>query len=167
MSSNMIWIFCGGFFIFVFFVGGVAAIIFGIRNRKKGTESQNWPKVIGKISRAEVLEELDTDEEGFTSKSYKPEIEYQYGVGDEEFTSTKVSFGGTRTYSSNKKAEEALTNYPLNGSVSVFYNPQDPSESVLVQGTKGTMGLIIVGIVFLAVSIITSCVGLIILISNL
>jgi len=167
MSSNMIWIFCGGFFIFVFFVGGVAAIIFGIRNRKKGTESQNWPKVMGKISRAEVLEELDTDEEGFTSKSYKPEIEYQYGVGDEEFTSTKVSFGGTRTYSSHKKAEESLINYPLNGSVSVFYNPQDPSESVLIQGTKGTMGLIIVGIVFLAVSIITSCVGLIILISNL
>lgn len=167
MSSNIIWLFCGGFFIFAFFVGGVVAIIFGIRNRKKATESQNWPKVMGKITRAEIVEELDTDEEGFTSKTYKPEIEYQYTVGDNEFTSTRISFGGTRTYSSNKKAEETLTNYPLNESVSVFYNPQDSSESVLIQGTKGTMGLIIVGIVFLAVSIITSCIGLIILVTNL
>ena len=167
MSNLLFALVCGGFFIFVFFAGGVAAIIFGIRNPKKATESQSWPKATGKITRAEVVRETDTDEEGFTSTTYRPDFEYQYEVAGSEFSNTRVSFGGTTSYSSKKKAEEKLNQYPLNGTVNVYYDPQSPAESVLVQGTKGTMGLVILGVVFVGVSIITSCVILISFLVNL
>lgn len=167
MSANWIWLLCGGFFIFAFFVAGVIMIIFGIRNRKKGTESQEWPRVTGTITNVNISKDTDTDAEGFTTVTYKPEIEYQYEIGGNQFTSTRVSFGGTRTYNSYKKAEEATAKYPLDGAISVFYNPQQPEEAVLEQGTKGTMALIIAGIVFLGISMIASCVGLFMLFYNL
>ena len=167
MASNFIWYLCGGFFIFAFFLGGAAALFFGYRNRQKATESLNWPKVQGTITEAEVKKDYDTDAEGFTTTTYAPKIQYQYQVGEEEFTNDQISFGGTRTYSSSKKAEEALSQYPVNGSVTVYYNPENPKEAVLVQGTKGTMTLIIVGAVFIAISICAGCIGGFLILSNL
>ena len=167
MTSNFIWYLCGGFFVFAFFLGGAAAIFFGYRNRQKATESLNWPKVPGTITEAEVRKDYDTDAEGFTTTTYVPEIKYQYQVGGEEFSNQQISFGGTKTYSSSKKAEEALSQYPVNGSVSVYYNPENPEESVLVQGTKGTMTLIIVGAAFIAISICATCIGGYLILSNL
>lgn len=167
MTSNLIWLFCGGFFLFAFFVGGVVSIIFGIRNRKKGEESQNWPGVSGTITNLSVQKDIDTDAEGFTTTSYKPEIEYQYQVGEEMYTSDRISFGGTSTYSSSKKAEQALEAYTLNGPVTVYYNPEKVDESVLQQGTKGTMALIIAGGVFLVISICGGCAGIYFVITNL
>jgi hypothetical protein len=167
MSTDFIWYLCGGFFVFAFFLGGAAAIFFGYRNRQKATESLNWHQVPGKITEAEVKKDYDTDAEGFTTTTFVPEIKYQYQVGEEDFTNDRISFGGTKTYSSSKKAEEALSPYPVNGSVSVFYNPESPEESVLVQGTKGTMTLIIVGAVFIAISICAACIGGFLILSNL
>lgn len=167
MSSDVIWYLCGGFFVFAFFLGGAAAIFFGYRNRQKATESLNWPQVPGTITQAEIKKDYDTDAEGFTTTSYVPEIQYQYQVGGKEFTNQRISFGGTRTYSSIKKAEEALSQYPVKSPVSVYYKPDNPEESVLVQGTKGTMTLIIVGAVFIGISICAGLVGLIVIISNL
>jgi hypothetical protein len=167
MTSSLFAIVCGGFFIFVFFAAGIAAIIFGYRNRQKATESQNWPEVVGTITRVEVRKDTDTDAEGFTTTSFVPEIEYQYQINDEVYTSEKFSFGSTQTFNSRKKAEEALNQYPLNGSLPVYYNPQEPNEAVLVQGTKGTLTLIIAGIVFVAISICGSCIGLYLIFSNL
>lgn len=167
MTSNIIWILCGGFFIFVFFFGGVLAIIFGFRNRKKGTESQNWPSVKGTIISTEIIKDTDTDEEGFTTTTYKPQIGYQYTLSENTYINNRMSFGGTRSYGSYTKAEQALSEYVLDNPVTVFYNPEDQSDSVLVQGTKGTMGLIILGIIFVGVAMITGCVGIGIFIANL
>ncbi|NIW79322.1 MAG: DUF3592 domain-containing protein [Calditrichae bacterium] len=160
--ANVIWILCGGFFVLAFFIGGVVALYFGIRNRQKGTESQNWPQVTGTITKAGVKKDHDTDAEGFTTTTYIPEVEYEYQLGEDVYSNGQISFGGTKTYNSRKKAEEAISQYPLDGRISVFYNPEKPDESVLIQGTKGTMALIIAGVVFIAISICAPCIGLII-----
>jgi hypothetical protein len=167
MASGLIWYLCGGFFIFAFFLGGIAAIFFGIRNRKKATESLNWPETKGTVTESAVKKDYDTDAEGFTTTTYVPEINYQYEVNNVTFTNQRISFGGTTSYSSQKKAEQALSQYPLNATVPVFYNPDNPDDSVLVKGTKGTMLLIILGAVFVTISICATCIGAYVIVSNL
>ena len=53
MNSN-IGLLCGGLGILVFFGVGVAALILGIRNRKKGEASNLWPSVEGIITDARI-----------------------------------------------------------------------------------------------------------------
>jgi len=165
--ENIFGIICGGLFILIFFAGGVAAVIFGLRNRKKAEESTGWPAVEGVILNAWVEESSDTDEDGFTSTTYTPKWEYQYQLGGQTYTSQKISFGGESGYGSRKKAEQELTKYPLSSRVQAFYNPLNHEEAVLVQGTKGTMVGIIVGAILIVVSICTACIGGYVVISNL
>ena len=167
MNSALIGIVCGGLFILVFFIGGVSAVIFGIRNRKKAQESTGWPSVDGVITKTWTNESRDTDEDGFTSYSYTPKWQYQYQLGGQTYSSEQVTFGGEKSYSNRKKAEQELIKYPQNGRVRVYYNPQDPADSVLVRGTKGTLGAIIAGIVLILISLCGACVGGYSLISNM
>lgn len=167
MNSGLIGILCSGLFILIFFAAGVAAVIFGIRNRKKAEESAGWPAVEGVITNAWVEESSDTDEEGFTSTTYTPKWEYQYQFSAQSYSSQKISFGGERGYGSRKKAEQELTKYPISSRVQVYYDPQNPEEAVLVQGTKGTLVGIIVGAILVLVSICTACIGGYVVLSNL
>ncbi len=165
--ENVLGIVCGGLFILIFFAAGVAAVVFGIRNRKKAEESAGWPGVQGVITNAWIEESRDTDEDGYTSTTYTPKWQYEYQLGSQTYSSQKISFGGERGYGSRKKAEQELTKYSMSGQVRVYYNPQDPEEAVLVQGTKGTMAGIIVGVILILVSACTACIGGYVVISNM
>lgn len=160
MDEQIIGYLCVGGVIFLVFIGGIFATIFGIRNRRKASASQNWPAAAGVIANAWVQENQDTDEDGYTSTTYTPKWEYQYKVGQETYSSSRISFGGVTGYGRRKKAQEELNRFPVNSQVRAYYDPTNPSDSVLVQGTKGTMGGIIAGIVLMVLSACGSCVWL-------
>ena len=115
MEPYLILIF-GGLFTAILFFGGVFAVVASIRSKKKAEESGGWPSVIGVITNAYIKKNVSTDSEGYTSTTYTPQIEYQYSVMNQNFTSNRVSFGFTKSYSRKKKAEEALASYPINAS---------------------------------------------------
>jgi hypothetical protein len=167
MDEQFIGYLCAGSVIFLVFIGGVLATIFGIRNRRKGSASQNWPAAGGIITKAWIQESTDTDEEGYTSTSYTPKWEYEFKVGQETFTSSRVSFGGVTGYGRQKRAQEELNRFPANSKVRVYYDPTNPGDAVLVRGTKGTMGGIIIGIVLIVLSACGSCFWLYTLLDNL
>jgi hypothetical protein len=166
MNESIIGLICGGLGIIAFFIAGAAALFFGIRNRRKGAESNNWPSAAGSIARTWVGESTSTDEDGFSSTSYTPQVEYQYQVGSNTYTSKKISFGAIRSYGTQRRAMKDLEAYPVNAHVQVFYNPQKPDEAVLVRGTKGTLLGIILGIFFMLIAICIACGGLYFLITN-
>ena len=165
--ENVLGIACGGLFILIFFAAGVAAVIFGFRNRKKAEESAGWPGVEGVIMNAWIDESRETDEDGYTSYTYTPKWQYQYQLGGQTYSSQKISFGGEKGYGSRKKAEEELTKYPMSSRVWVYYNPQNPEEAVLLQGKKGTMIGIIVGVILILVSVCAACIGGYALLANI
>ena len=153
MSTNLVGLFCVGAVIFIFFGVGVAAIILGIRNRKKAEASVNWPSAPGRITNAWIDQEDDIDEDGFSTTTFTPNWQYQFTASGQTYTSDKISFGGKRGYGRQKKAQEALAAYPLHSQVRIYFDPANPSESVLVPGTKGTFLGIIVGAIFIVISI--------------
>ena len=167
MDESSIGFICAGLGIVAFFFIGVGILISGIRNRRKATASNRWPAAGGVITNAWINESRSTDEDGFTSTSYSARVEYQYAVGANTFTSRRISFGSTQSYSNRRKARKELEAYPVNSRVRVYYNPQNPEEAVLIRGTKGTMFGIIMGIIFILLSACFGCAGLFALVENL
>ncbi len=167
MDTQLIGYLCVGGVIFFVFIGGIIATIAGIRNRRKGSASQNWPAAGGLITNGWIEENQDTDDEGFTSTTYTPKWEYQYQVGQQTHSSSRVSFGGVTGYGRRKRAEEELNRFPINSQLRVYYDPANPSDAVLIRGTKGTMGGIIAGIILMALSVCGSCFWLYFLLKNM
>ena len=166
MNTNLVGPLCMGGLMVALFIGGVTAIIFGIRNRKKAQESTAWPSLGGVITNAWIEENTEYDEDG-SSTTYTPKWEYKFQVQGYEYTSQKISFGGTTGYGRRKRAQEELVKFPANSHVRVYYDPNDPNTSVLIQGTKGTMLGIIIGVILILVSIIIACGGGIALFSKM
>lgn len=133
---------------------GVMLIRKHTKSKQKAAEAQKWPTVSGRVVRSEILKSESSDEDG-TSYSYTPNIEYEYQVSGQNYSSKQVAFGGFSGTGSQKPAEKMVYKYPLNDSVSVYYNPANPHEAVLEQAVgSGAKGALIGGIVLIAVSLL-------------
>lgn len=151
---------CGSGVIVALFGLGVFLIVWGIRSRKKAEESSRWPTVVGSISEAFIQENRNRDSDGYTTTTYIPKINYQYQIGGQIFTGNRFTFGFEKSYGSKKKAQEALTAYPVGGQINVFYNPQKPEEAVLEQKAQGSVGGIIAGIILVVIMLCLACPGM-------
>ena len=69
-------------------IGG-AAIFAGFRELARAADSEEWPRVPGEIEETGVL----TDPSG-RSVTYFPEVRYHYRVGDQQYVSDRIAFGG-------------------------------------------------------------------------
>ena len=138
---------CGGL-IALFFGGlGLFLIIHSQRSKQKAQQSQSWPVAKGIITQTDI--KVHEDDE---TLRYIPVLRYTYDVAGMIYEGKRVTFGSDVDFGSRKKAAEYLAAYPLDAEVSVYYNPDKPSEAVLQQvARKTTVGLVI-GIVLLGIS---------------
>ena len=133
---------------------GIMLIRKHTKSKQKAAEALNWPTVLGIVTRSEIERRESSDEDG-TSYSYTPNIEYEYQVGGQNYSSKQVAFGGFSGTGSQKPAEKVVYKYPLNDSVSVYYNPANPHEAVLEQKLgSGAKGALIGGIILIVVSLL-------------
>ncbi|HIH42313.1 TPA: DUF3592 domain-containing protein [Candidatus Woesearchaeota archaeon] len=140
-------------FAIVFTLVGLTATAYGSYIIKDARHSLEWPGVEGIIigSRIEKMESYESD--GSRQVTYYPRIAYFYNISDKSFTSNRVSFG--EYWSSNiKHSEEVVAKYPLDARISVYYDPNNPENSVLEKGLSwGIYFVLLFGLVFLAVGI--------------
>ena len=135
-----------------FLLVGIVLLFAGLQARKKALEAQKWPTTQGKITSATLEEDRHVDHETHrTSVTYVPTIQYQYQVGDSVQVGNRIGF--SRTGYDYNTANRKLALYPLNGVVTVYYNPVAPNESVLNPSTKGSIVLIIISIVVMLIGI--------------
>jgi hypothetical protein len=158
---------CGGIFVLILLAFGIYLVVFSIRSKKKTEESQNWPSTTGTVTLAEVKRSVNRDEDGNESYAYFPKVEYSYQVGGETLTGNRLAFGGVLAQSNPAPAQKTLERYPLDGQVTVYYDPEKPSDAVLERKAGGMKWGLIVGIMCLALSLCIACVLLIALIRNL
>jgi len=66
------------------------------------------------------------------STSYKPVIHYRYTVAGTDYTSSRIKYTGA---AGGKSASNAMVNaHPVGSAVTAYYDPREPSRSVLFQG---------------------------------
>jgi len=78
-------------------------------------------------------------------------------VAGQEYKGDKITFGFTQGYGNYAKAQAALARYPLGAQVTVYYNPANPTDAVLERKAGGSTISLVLGIIFILVSLCLGC----------
>jgi hypothetical protein len=132
MDTNLLTtlLFVGFIVVLMLFVNGV--LLFNIFSaRRKASAMQTWPSAPGSI----VESELRSRRRG-NRRIYYPHIVYQYNVMGQTYTGKRISPGPE---SGSSRARELVAKYPPGAPVTVYYDPQNPSDAALERDFSKTM----------------------------
>ena len=149
---------------FIFVVGRLFPLSFGFGSMiflgvglwmiNKGMQSENWDKGTATITSSEIekTESKSKDAQGFTqtSISYSVRVKYSYIVEGSNFDGNTVGFG-TMSHNERSDAQEELKSYPKGKTIDVYYDPENPSDSVLNKGVFWPMYIVIVVMVIILI----------------
>jgi hypothetical protein len=94
--------------------------------------AQNYAATTGVVTHSAV--ERQSDSEG--SNTYSPNIKYKYAVAGKEYSGNRYRFG--QDSSNDHSAQRIVTEHPVGKQVSVYYDPDRPSEALLRPGLEGS-----------------------------
>ncbi len=115
---------------------GLALLAFAGWQYQRAQQSRTWPTVPGTVEATWIRE--DTTEEEI---HYFPGLRYTYQVAGERYQGTRIRFGSDISFDTRTEAKAFLARYPEGGSVTVHYNPADPSDAVL-EPTAHRLGIL-------------------------
>lgn len=166
MSDQLVFAFVplcfGGFF----FLAGGLLLFFAIRTRKKSSASLSWPSTTGTIHSSTVRRNSSTDEDGHTSYTFSPIVEYDYLVNGQAYKGKTIHYGITPS-PSMATAQKEVDRFAPGMQVTVFYNPEKPNEAVLEKKeVKSKVGLIL-GMVFMALTLCTCLISVVMVLRGL
>jgi hypothetical protein len=139
-------------FSLVYAVIGLFLVINYIRHRSKHQASESWIPVEGKVIRSWVREDYSTDSEGDSTTTYYPEVEYVYSFLGKEYQGNQIAFG-PKVGGSRSRAEKIIAKYSGGDSLTVYYDPSKPEDSVLERVLSKTS--LVYGLLCLVVAVIT------------
>lgn len=140
-----------GFSIFML-AAGLIITIYGLLSVFKAWSVKNWRETKGKISKSKVDSYISntSDMEGTTM--YVATIEYDYEVNGTQYEGNRVRMGMGAS-SSKKGAAKMVEKFYRSRVVPVYYNPVDPSKSVLERkASRWIYAPLIMGILMSAIS---------------
>ncbi len=116
---------------YLFIVGGLIVGWRALKDWKRYRSSHNWIPIPGVISESYINSRVSPDD-GETT--YIHVITYMYQLVGNSYQGSRVSFGSEEvSYGSEKKAACLVARYPAGSQQTVYYDPDDPSQSVLEQ----------------------------------
>ena len=130
-------------------VGAVIVVSSG-RELLQSIGSSRWSRTEGVVLVSDLQRSRDSD--GFYV--YRPEISYSYQVDGAEFVGSRPKFGSHMSLSWSEPAARATRKYPVGLRVTVWYDTDDPQESVLETGvTMSVLVLLTAGAIFLTLGV--------------
>lgn len=147
----------------VLVVLGAALLHFGVYFMRTANESDSWPETEGVIVSYLVRYDISNSQRGRINphKDYYYTVTYRYIVEGDTLRNNQYNLGngnrvGGAYYDSEEEARAAAQKqHPMRGRVSVWYNPEDPTMSVLEPGaSSATYVPLILGFVFLGCGIL-------------
>lgn len=128
-----------GILVFLIFSGiGFLLLRQAVNARRMGKLAQKWPSTTATILESVIEEEPSRDATGSVNVAFRLLVKYEFAVGGKVFEGDRVSFGkATFDYvtASNVKAQ-----FAEGKEVPVWFNPENPEESVLAP--KTTVGML-------------------------
>ena len=118
---------------------GAVTLLCAIYQRTKLRSRETWPQVIGTIRKADVVQDTGPHSSGFFVS-----VRHDYSVNGAPHQGSKVGFR-RRAYLLKNSAQEVVDRYRPNITVPVFYDPETPSEAVLVREYPDNVLLIVCG----------------------
>jgi hypothetical protein len=115
---------------------GAVLLVAGLRQLWRASRTRRWPTAPGTVISSDELMRLrkvPEGEGGGTRLLYETQVHYEYTVGRVLIGSNRVRVTPTET-GSEARSQATLARYPAGQQLRVFYNPEDPTESVLEPG---------------------------------
>ncbi|USO00160.1 MAG: DUF3592 domain-containing protein [Phycisphaeraceae bacterium] len=107
-------------------------IVFMVGSAMKQVHAESYPTVEGQVTAARIDE--SSDGEGGTT--YQPAITYTYRVAGTPFENDRVRYGQVGS-SDRRDSKKVLDRFPVGATVDVYFNPDNPADSVLTPGVQG------------------------------
>jgi hypothetical protein len=138
----------------IFLGFGIGMLIKLAQNFRKLQRSKHWLSTKGVITSSDLDAHLSTDDEGFQTTTYLAKINFSYEVDGIKHDSDRINFDyGMRT-SNLRKQQAIIEQYPANSEVTVYYDPDDPTQAVMEKRVNGAFTTILVSAVFIAIGVI-------------
>lgn len=118
---------------------GIAVFYRGCCLLAQSREALHWPQTEGYvISSLLTINHLPKfiDPRDNPARWYGAQVQYKYTVGDQEYVSDRLAFQRGDTIDP-KEALNVMNTYRSQHEVTVYYDPQDPKEAVLLPGYIG------------------------------
>ena len=118
---------------FLFFMAcGLVASLAVISSLVETRVASRWPTAQGTVlsSRAESRRLLAQTGGSRTTTVWSPLVEYSYRVGERSYHGSRVAFG-PEVAGARDLAEQTVQRYPAGATVSVRYDPSNPSHATL------------------------------------
>jgi hypothetical protein len=141
-----------------FLLVGLGLFFWGMRGQRGGNESKSWPTTTGRILMSQIESRRSRSGSSGYSTTFYPQIMYEYDLGGQRFQSNQINRGVMLSYGMTSMAQQKTMQYPVGSNVLVYYNPMNPSESVLETGASGG-SKILMGI-GLMIFLFAACMGL-------
>ena len=141
---------------------GGAPLVWGLSMTSRIRESATWPTVDGKVVSSRVVADSSRIRGGGYTRYHRVDVRYEFTVAGQRYESNTFVFGVPRSYPDLPSAQTEVSLYPVGGTVTVRYDPDDPATATLAPGEVpsvyslllGTAGLIaFIGLVMLTLGI--------------
>ncbi len=144
----------------IFFGIGIGMLVKLAKHYGKLQQSKNWLSTNGKIISSDLDAQISTDDDGYQTTTYLAKVFFTYEVNGNSYESDHVNFDyGMRT-SNVRKPQSVVEQYPTGSDVTVYYDPENPQQSVLEKRVNGTFTTILVSAVFIAIGVVLAVTSL-------
>lgn len=146
----------------VVFIGFGAWLLYGALSvRMKAKKAEGWPVAKGRILSSEVLEDRLRSATGTAVIAFLPMVKYQYRVNMQEYSGDRVIFG--RKNYDYVTASQICNHFAAGAEADVYYNPENPADSILAPKSREGMRSLIPGTFFVLSGIIVGVISFIFL----
>ena len=133
-----------------FLTAGFLFSIFYLFDISQAFIARSWPTVQGEILSSSVGESMEMSSKGRGRPRYDGNVTYSYSVNDQSFQNDRVCFGYQKDLASYENANQIRSKYPKGKKVKIYYDPNNPEESVLQTNIPGRMiAMTVTGLVFI------------------
>ncbi len=157
VENILLAILFGGMFTFVFGGTGLFLLSRYRTARREVSESTSWNAAPGRITFSTVSDIVPAHSmsEGLDD-SHRAIVEYVYTVNGIEYTGRRIAFtaGGTSS-GTRREADTIVQRYHKNAPVTVYFDPQNPSEAVLEKTVGSNSGFLVIIIITLMLGVIS------------
>jgi hypothetical protein len=145
-----------GFFQFVLLLGAMGAFIamiiillLALVEGAQALGARQWAGTSGAIVDVHITSALDEQDPKQVKILYRPVVSYIYFVKGKQYVGDRIAFGSPQKYPERAAAEKVAGSFNASVPVTVYYNPQAPTDAVLKRESPaaGRLGRIAVAVI--------------------
>ncbi len=111
-----------------------ASIVFIFLYVKKentlSNDSSNWLGTSAVIASSNIRRDWDKNK-GTPKTQYWFEVQYNYEVDQKPYLGERYAFHGNPSFKTKTEAQKLLEEFPIGKTITIFYQPDNPQESVI------------------------------------